>query len=307
MKKFPKIKYPSHRETDGLLDGEVVVLEKLDGANFRFTWDDDGDLKIGTRNVVYDDPWDENRPHAFEHSVEYIEDVVDHVADVDLVFFGESMHLHSLDYEGIDWENPHKGAPHVPLDSDTPNVVLFDVWDNEGEEWLDWDEVEEWSFVLGIPHAPVVERGEPEDLALEVPEESEFGGPPEGIVVRRTDGLVRAKKVTEDFKEQNAISFNDPSKASGDAVEFVAAYITEPRIEKTAHKLVDEGEYDSLQMPMMEDLPRRVIEDAFTEIGWDELICGPFEAEWDDEFKSEVRSKTSKKCARTLRQMVQQI
>ena len=54
MDKFPKIKYPNDEATDGLIVGNVVVTEKFDGANFRFTWDDDGQLRIGTRNVLYE-------------------------------------------------------------------------------------------------------------------------------------------------------------------------------------------------------------------------------------------------------------
>jgi len=133
-----------------------------------------------------------------------------------------------------------------------------------------------------------------------------FGGPPEGIVVRRTDGTVRAKKVSDDFKEQNAVAFEQPSQHAGDAANFVAAYVTEARIEKAAHKLVDEGEYDSLEMAMMEDLPRNVLVDAVHENAWDLLTSGGFEGEWDDDFKGEVRSKASKKCARVLKTLCQE-
>jgi hypothetical protein len=132
-----------------------------------------------------------------------------------------------------------------------------------------------------------------------------FGGSPEGIVARRVDGSVRAKKVTDDFKEHHSVSFDDPSKAQSDAAEFVATYVTEPRITKAAHKLVDEGEYDRLEMPMMEDLPRTVLVDVMAENGWNLLTSGGFEAVWDDDFKSEVRSKVSKKCARVLKTEVQ--
>jgi hypothetical protein len=324
MDKFPKIRYPNDQETDGLHNGEVVVTEKLDGANFRFTWDD-GELQIGTRNHTYP-ATDENVPKAFEHAVEYIESVTEdwdfnagfydaqEVLSGEIVLYGEAMHLHSLDYDEIDWYNPAKGSPHVPLDADTPNVVLFDAkrrvgWDDDGSpiyEWVSWDE-----FTDLVRHSPfqrtrVLERGRPDQLTFEVPDESMFGGNPEGIVARRADGTVRAKKVTDDFKEKNAVSFEDPSKAQSDAAEFVAAYVTEARIEKMAHKLVDRGDYEQLAMPMMEDLPRRVLTDVMAEEGWNLLTSGSIEAEWDDDFKGEVRSKASKKCARVLRTLCQE-
>lgn len=311
MRKFPKLKYPSHESTNGVLADEVVVSEKLDGANFRFSWDDG--LVVGTRNHTYeaDDP---NLPKAFEHAVEHVENRLAEADNTwlagfqsgDWTLFGEAMHYHSLKYQDVDYVNPQSGAPYF---GDAPNVVLFDVWD-ENDGWLPWDEVE--SVIERSPFAltEILARGDGETLkdegALSIPDESMFGGNPEGIVVRRTDGTIRAKKVSEDFKEQNAQAFNDPSKAQGDAAEFVAAYVTDARIEKRANALVDEGRYDAIEMPMMRDLPREVLVDAVHEIAWDELLNGSFEAEWDDDFKSEVRSRTSKKCARVLKQMCQE-
>jgi hypothetical protein len=305
MRKFPKIRYPNDSATDGIANGEVVVTEKLDGANFRFTPRGDT-FDIGTRNVVYEDaPNNENVPKAFYHAVDYIEREADLDAiPEDDVFFGEAMHLHSLDYDDIDWHQPASGPPHVPLSSDTPNVVIFDVWHEPTDEWLDWGDVTEAAAVAELPAARVLDKSPFDEASKEVPSESMFGGPPEGIVVRRTDGAVRAKKVTEDFREKNAVSFNDPSKAESDAAQFVASYVTDARIENVAHNLVDEGKYDELTMPMMEDLPREVLRDAMAENGWELLTDGP-ELEWDDDFKGEVRSKASEKCARVLKQEVQ--
>jgi hypothetical protein len=312
MRKFPKIRYPSDPETDGLHNGEVVVTEKIDGANFRFTWKD-GQLKVGTRNHVYDD--DENLPKAFRHAVKYIQRATDgwdfnagwynaqQLLNGEITFFGEAMHLHSLEYTDINWNTPSKGSPHVPLASDTPNVVLFDA--NIDGEWVNWDEFLDIVNDTPFETTDVLERGDPDDLSFDVPEESMFGGPPEGIVARRVDGSVRAKKVTEDFKETNATTFEEPSKAQSNAAEFVAAYITENRVLNVAHNLVDDGVYEQLEMPMMEDLPREVCKDAMAENGWDLLTSGGFEAEWDDEFKGEVRSKASKKCARVLKTELQ--
>lgn len=308
MRKFPKVKYPNDPETDGLKNGEVVVTEKVDGANFRFTYNEDDDLVVGTRNHTYHED-DENLPKAFRHAVEYIQNAVSYEPRFQrYTVFGEAMHLHSLDYDGIDWHNPAKGSPHVSHTSDTPNVVVFDAWDNEESEWISWGAVITLAEEMGLETTQVLERGDPDDLSFEIPDESMFGGNPEGIVARRYDGTVRAKKVSDDFREQNAVSFEDPSKAESDAAEFVAAYVSRNRIEKTAHKLVDEGHYERLCMPMMEDLPREVLKDVGAELFWSDLLSdGGFEAEWDDDFKGEVRSKTSKKCARVLKTECQQI
>ena len=68
MKKYPKIKYPTHEKTDGLLTegDEIVIQEKVDGANFRYTVDEDGEITFGSRNCV-------NPDEQFEHAEEYVE------------------------------------------------------------------------------------------------------------------------------------------------------------------------------------------------------------------------------------------
>lgn len=306
MRKFPKLRYPSDPETDGIMKEEVVVTEKIDGANFRFTWDDDGTLHIGTRNHTYE-VGGENIPKAFHHAVEYVKNITrdwDTELPTDVTFYGEAMHLHSLAYDSIDYHNPSKGSPHVPLESDEPNVVLFDA--RKDGEWVTWDEFTDMVEDSPFQRTQVLERGNPDKLTFDVPEESMFGGPPEGIVARRVDGTVRAKKVTDDFKETNAETFEHPSKAQSESSEFIAAYVTEERILNIAHKLVDEGLYDEFEMPMMEDLPREVLKDAMAENGWDLLTSGGLEVQWDDDFKGEVRSKASKKCVRVLKQELQQ-
>jgi len=301
MEKFPKVKYPNDPETDGLKAGEVVVTEKLDGANFRFTWDDDGELWIGTRNHKYRHD-DENVPKAFRHAVEYIRETVNYEPRFsNYTMYGEAMHLHSLRYEDVDYVQPSKGSAYFGSE---PNVVVFDALDNITGDWLPWHSVTALANDMGLTTTRVLERGDPEHVSFDVPEESMFGGPPEGIIVRRVDGSVRAKKVTDSFSEKNVVAFNDKNKAQTDSGEFVASYVTDARIEKQAHKLVDSGEYERLEMAMMEDLPREVLKDVMGENGWDLLTSGGFEGMWDDDFKSEVRSKASKKCARVLKNEV---
>lgn len=305
MRKFPKLKYPNDPETDGVLAGEVVVTEKLDGANFRFTWEDDV-LHVGTRNHSY--VWDdENIPKAFRHAVEYVKEREADLKNVgDVTFFGEAMHLHSIKYDSVEYNQPPKGSAH--FGDGHPSVVLFDAY--KDGQWMDWDAF--FDLIKPTRFAPtrVIARGGgewvKENNALDIPDESMFGGSPEGIVVRRVDGTVRAKKVSQDFNEKNAVAFNDSSKADGDAASFVAAFVTDSRIEKEAHKLIDSGKYDAPQMGMMEDLPRNVLSDVMAENGWDLLTSGGFEAQWDDDFKAEVRSRASKKCARVLKSMVQE-
>lgn len=304
MDKFPKIRY----DTDELYSREVVVTEKVDGANFRFSPLEDGRIMFGSRKVVFsegDDPLRTPDVNSdFRHAVDYVASQfpADRRSEFsDWTFYGEALQRHSLEYDGIEYGHEYdSGMPH-PVD-DTPNVILFDA--KENGEWVDWDEFCEIVYELGFIHTPVLDRGDYESLNPEIPDESFLGGPPEGIVARTVGGYHRAKKVTDEFRETNATVFEDPSKAQSDAAEFVAAYVTRNRIENVAHSLSEAGEYESLQMEMMEDLPREVLRDTMAELGWDLLTSGGFEAEWNDEFKHDVRSRASKKCARTLRGMI---
>ena len=314
MKKYPSIKYPTHEKTDGLLTegDEIVIQEKVDGANFRYTVDEDGEITFGSRNCV-------NPDEQFEHAEEYVERTLDfdslsNYDDFeDIVFFGEAMHKHSIDYDAWEGREPD-------IESDFPNVIGFDIWDDKIDDWMDFDMAMNIFEDIGFETAPIICRKESSEITEEdkkVPEseyrnpdpdaESDFNrrGLAEGIVIRNIDKDIRAKVVHDEFKEKNAMSFNDKSKAQTEAGKFVATYVTDARVEKMIYKLVDEGEYDSPKMPMMEDLPRRVIEDVFEEEGWN-FICNreKVEIELDKEGKSEIRSKASDKCARILKEIV---
>lgn len=316
MRKFPKVKYPSDPETDGLFNGDVVVTEKIDGANFRFTWNEHGEPVFGSRKVKFTEDGEplsvDETNKDFRHVVKYLRDELPSSLDQpdleDYTIFGEAMHMHTLQYDDIEYtQASYGGMPHASAEGN--RFIMFDAWDNGAGEWLDWQDVVQLSADLGLQLVPVIGMGSEEFLedndALEIPDESAFGGEPEGVVARRVDGTVRAKKVTEDFSEKNAVAFNDPSKAQGDAAEFVAMFVTPGRVRSVAHSLVDEGPYDGLKMEMMEDLPKAVIRDIFAEEGWN-LICNEygFEADFDDEFKSEVRSKVSSSCATLLKKEI---
>ena len=328
MKRYPKLRYPKHEDAEGLLDDpehRVVVQEKLDGANFRFTVDDDGAILWGTRNTIQPKEIEEGNK-AFRHAVRYLYRTIDFDAaresfdsyhDVrKLVFFGESMHKHSLDYEAWDGKHPE-------LDSDIPNVIIFDVWCDADERWLGHTEMEEVCAAVGLETAPVLFDGKVGSLPLEEiktvesayrePQEdadNEFDakGLAEGVVIKNQNNGVMAKLVHPQFKEKNAVSFNDPKKAkrigAGDGAVFVATYVTEARIAKHAHKLIDRGEYDGLCMEMMEQLPRAVLKDVMHEEGWD-ILCNDMDL--TEEAKDYIRKHTSKKCVRWLKGELQAI
>jgi len=331
MKKYPSIRYPNEPETDGLLEegSDIVVMEKLDGANFRWHFDQSGNIVPGTRNVEYKSSDDENIDKSFRHAVEYLEHVLGNVDTTDphlqgITFYGEAMHQHTINYDAYDGHHPH------PTEEDCPNVVVFDAvvdetstfTDEGGARFLDHDSFLRLMDNLPLSVAPILDRTPAEDFdGYEIPQsefrteddeaDSEFDrkGLAEGVVYKRADGTVRAKKVHPNFKEQHTGGDSRKNYDPSAADKFMDRYVTEARIRKVANKLVEERPdmpYWALQMEMMEDLPREVLIDAMGENAW-ELLNSDFEFAFDNDFKGELRSNTSRKCARVLKKMVQEL
>lgn len=247
LKKFPKVRPIGHPDTDAITeDGDVYVLEKMDGANFRFGRGDGG-LLFGSRNNVYADP--ENIPKGFRHSVEYVKERADPDDLRDgVTYFGEAMHSHTLEY---DWDN-------------VPDVLGFAVYDHDAGAFkstpVAFDEFDR----LGIPTVPVVEFLSPSDLSADYPiPESEYrDGPAEGVVFWH-ENTTRAKLRSEEFKEKHDAPVAQPQDFEGHGV-LVKQYCTETRIDKRIDDLLDEG-HDLGRELMGEGLPQAVSRDILEE------------------------------------------
>lgn len=305
MRKYPKIRYPSDEESTGVFaTGDIVIQEKIDASNFRFThqrnldqeyWSEDRDIAFGSRNVQFKNQRDENK--QFAEIIEYVRETVDE-ADIrsleeahggSLTFFGEAMNPHTLEY---DWEN-------------SPAFIGFDVWNETDEYWLTHTEMERAFDRLGLETAPIIDIVSAEawdSYSVDVPE-SEYGDvTAEGLTFKNYDTQTFSKFVREDFKEKSKQKFGKPKKHQATGAEKLSyQYITNARIEKAAHKLVDEGDYDCLKMEMMQDLPEFVIRDMAEEEAGDLFM----EERWEVDI-AEFRSITSGRCASVLKHMIQQ-
>jgi hypothetical protein len=275
----------------------------VSNSNFRFCLDsnldeeyqEDGrNLVFGSRNVAYKNSKDET--NQFAETMGYLRrtvdiDAVEQVQDVfgPLTFFGESM------------ENPHTIKEYDF--GEIPLFIGFDIWQHDEGRFLPRGEMEHVYDQLGIETVPVVDIVQAEawgDYEFGVPE-SEYGDvKAEGVVFKNHTTETYAKFVREDFKERKNKSFGKPKKQQESGAEKLSyQYVTDSRIEKTAHKLLDEGDYDRFQMEMMQDLPVAVIEDMaeeeakriFTEERWEIDIA-------------EFRSITASRCAQVLKRML---
>ena len=178
-------------EAAELLAGEVVVEEKLDGANLGWSLDADGSLRAQNRGQYLTHPhagqfarlpaWEAIHGQALREAL-----------TPELILFGEwCAARHSLEYDLLpDW------------------FLAFDVYDRaEGCFWST-ERRNELAARIGVQTVPQVLLGHTDVATLErilAEWPSRYrSGPMEGVVVRREDadhGLARAKLVRADFTQ----------------------------------------------------------------------------------------------------------
>lgn len=313
MYKYNKIRQIGHPETEGVFDesGELVIQEKVDGANFRFHIDTNVDREsssaqsdtsghvsiiYGSRNVSYDDVEYDDIPQDFKRTIEYVEETIDTDTAGSLVtkttgpftVFGESMHPHLLAYN---WE-------------EIPRFIGFDVRLDETETYCEPSVALNMIEQIGLETINVIDRIAPNEFdekEYAEPESAYRDGMAEGIVVRNTKTNVRAKRVTEQFAERHekTKSKTRESRMNSDAERMARRYTGDnnQRVRKTIHKLIDEGYV--LEMSLMEQLGPRVIEDIAVEEA-DEFIL----ENWTVDFH-EFRKHVNRSCVRTLQSMIE--
>ncbi len=119
---------------DGLLDGSIVITEKLDGEN---TCLNQYGVFARSHAAPTRNPW-----------ASYLWDTWNtlHKELGDLELFGESLYaVHSIQYGRLE-----------------SYYYLFAI--REGDRWLAWDEVQFYAGVLGLPTVPVLYSGRAADL-----------------------------------------------------------------------------------------------------------------------------------------------
>lgn len=316
MKRYPKIKYPDDKSSSGLFaDGKIYIQEKIDGGNGRFTLEkniedeystDNRDLVFGSRKVEYKNKKDET--NQFGDSIEFVRDSVDVnvLRGFDrkyggIVLFGEYIVPHTI-RDGYNW------------DKWRDKFIGFDVWSIERQEFLRPDTAIEIFESIGLPFSEIIGSYSVQDWNEGNTEfhnssgnwlqddkwcpDTRIGdGLAEGIVIKNPTTQTYAKMVRESFREKH--STGDMKNENTDTEKLVYQYVTDARIEKTAHKLVDEGDWESLNMNMMQDLPKEVINDMVEEEGFNIFMY----EDWNIDL-SKFRSIISDRSSSVLKRMI---
>lgn len=295
-----------------LENGNLILKEKLDGANFRFTVTETGDgpkFLFGSKNVEYkidgEPDYSENVDGRFTDAIEFVRENCDpeRIKDVfgtHYTFFAENMVSHSLEYH---WD-------------EMPQVIGFDVYDHEKEEYLDFASAHSMLKSIGLETTPIVNEASALDFdpeEYEIPESSFRDGKMEGVVIinedreedERSGFSTRAKMVTDEFAEKHKCQTG--ARQSKEAVhgheKIVSKYCTDARIRKHIEKLLDEGR--DLGMELMGNegnsagLPIRVSTDILEEEA-DDIVRRNDKINW-----KKYRSLVADRCVYVLRQEIQ--
>ncbi|MFO7925714.1 RNA ligase family protein [Natronomonas sp.] len=233
MKRYPSI--PSVEDApDGMFEsGHLWVLEKIDGALFRFQLRESGLVRFGDRTRVYDDP--DAIPAPYEHAVRHVQRRLDRgalrnaVDDVEsVVFFGVSTHRHAIEY---DWDR-------------LPSFLGFDVYSTGADAFRPPGATQGIFERLGLDPVNAFARElhtrdfDPESYS--VPDSAWYDGPAAGVVIRNKRRgratILNSNAPTNDGTGSDLIS---PDTS---AAELAETYATDHRLRRLTSSLEADGE-----------------------------------------------------------------
>jgi len=257
-KTYPKIHRLGKEETDNILDGIVIVQEKVDGANCSIFWLDD-EIRCGTRTRML--PLDESF-NGFQEFVKENSKIESFLKQNEhLILFGEWLVKHTITYP----------------DEAYRKVYLFDIYNAIDDTWANQTEVASVAELLGVQYPNVFAQGElTEELIKEFVGKSHIAPAGEGVVIKHEGFLnkfgdhVYAKLVHEKFKESNAIVFGGNNKHSETYWEMyvVNKYCTTGRVQKIMQKLQTETDH-RLDMKETSQVAGSCYHDMITEEAWE--------------------------------------
>lgn len=227
--------------SEGFQRGDrVVVQEKIDGANFSIRYDEsDGTVKSFSRNRILDHL--NNLRGAWEWSQTLDPAKVRDVLGSNLILFMEWLIPHTVQYPQERYRNAY----------------CYDIYDTETQEYMPQEFVKEKVDQLGLTYVPVFYDGEfiSWEHLMEFVGKTELGGDyGEGIVVKNQTRLndpntrlpFYTKIVADKFCETKAHKSSKPvdpdQLIERERVQEVTnSIVTEARVRKLLHKLVDDG------------------------------------------------------------------
>ncbi len=233
LRSYSSIQAVGHRMVDDVLDGHVVVQEKIDGSQISFGLVD-GELKIRSKNSMRD--LDEEG--MFTKGIETIKNIK-HLLEEGWTYRGE--YLQKPKHNTKKYDRVPKG-----------HIALFDI-DTGNQHYLPPEEVLEIAWNLGIEAVRTIYRGDEcrvdmleiivKETISELGQKSDVGI--EGVVVKNyskfgsDNKIMMAKLVSDDFKERHK---KDWKERNPGPIERIVEEINKEAVwNKSIQHLRDEG------------------------------------------------------------------
>jgi hypothetical protein len=236
LKSYPSIFAMGHKAVADLLVGPVYVQEKVDGSQFSFGLDAEGNVVTRSKGAEI---FLETADKLFKGAVEYVNSIKGRL-------------IPGFTYRGEVLCKPK----HNTLAYDrTPrhNVVIFDVNTSE-ETYLTYESMVQYADGLDLEVVPLLYTGmveSAEQLKAFLETQSFLGGTKiEGVVVKPVGyGLfgvdkkvLMAKFVSEQFKELHATTWKQGNPGTKDIIErIIDKYATQARWQKAVIHLREKG------------------------------------------------------------------
>lgn len=233
-KKYKSIENMRKRYLSAFEKGDnIVIQEKLDGSNASILYDGEK-IHSYSRRLKLDESNTLNGFFDYAQTIKKVESLKR------LRIFGEWLVKHTVNYR----EDAYS------------KFYLFDVYDDEKEEYLPHDKVKEASEALGLPMVEVFYEGEFIDWGHvdSFIGKSVLAEEGEGVVLKNMDKLNNpnhrepfyVKLVSESFQERKAkrvVKPIDPEALVQMEYEtdLVQSIVTKPRVRKQLFTLVEDG------------------------------------------------------------------
>ena len=295
FKKYEKIYRLGHFENSNIFENEndeIVIQEKIDGANFRFYISKNNEIIFGSRNrqLTYNSESEINMNKSFKKCCDFIKSKIlskDVSNYHDYIFYGENCIKHSLNY---DWDT-------IPI------YLGFDIFDINKNIFLPFNETQKIFKNLGLEMVPLIDITKSKNLKniddnfVPISQYTKNDVQAEGVVFKNYDKQIFAKYVTKKFKERNTKCFNKKPTNTLDYDEmFIYKYATDNRIEKCIFKEINKGH--KFDMSLMNTLIKNVYLDIINE-EWKEILT----TNWIINVKN-IKKLISKRCYIVLNKML---
>lgn len=256
FKPYKKIQALHKEESEGILNGICYIQEKIDGANTSI-WLEDGEIHCGSRTRDLTKVQD-----GFNGFVEYVKNhaginkLLQEVQNIRLN--GEWLVRHTIGYNELNYKNFYL----FDIEIDDKVISIEDMYNIAK------------NFDIKTAHLFEIKENPTLDDIKKYAGKSVLGAKGEGVVIKNLNFINKfgdmtfSKYVTQEFKEDNAVTFggNNKSSETYNEMYYVNKFMTLSRVTKIFHKLESmEGRLDMKHIPRIMGM---CYHDLITEEAW---------------------------------------